>query len=140
MRQTENINVRVIEPLVAPADLKIELPMTDAAAETVVESRETVKRILAGEDSRLIVVVGPCSIHDEQAGLEYASRLAEVARRVQDRLFVLMRVYFEKPHHRRLEGIDQRPTPGRHVRHHLWFANRAADFIAHRRNELAGRH
>ncbi len=97
MRQIENINVRTIEPLISPAALKAELPMTDAAAETVAESREAVKRILAGDDPRLMIVVGPCSIHDEKAGLEYAEKLAGLARRVSDRFLVLMRVYFEKP-------------------------------------------
>jgi 3-deoxy-7-phosphoheptulonate synthase len=97
MRQTENINVRNIEPLISPQQLKTEQPMTSAAADTVVDSREIVKKILAGDDHRLMVIVGPCSIHDEHTGLEYAERLAELSRRVSDRLFVLMRVYFEKP-------------------------------------------
>lgn len=65
--------------------------------QTVVESRETVKRILAGEDSRLMVVVGPCSIHDPLAALDYARRLKELSDKVADQLFILMRVYFEKP-------------------------------------------
>ncbi len=97
MRPVENINVRSIEPLISPQQLKTEQPMTEAAAETVVNSREIIKKILAGDDPRLMVIVGPCSIHDEQSGLEYAERLAEISRQVEDRLFVLMRVYFEKP-------------------------------------------
>jgi 3-deoxy-7-phosphoheptulonate synthase len=97
MRQTENINVRGIEPLISPEELKHEQPMSEAAADAVVDSREIVKKILAGDDPRLMVIVGPCSIHEEKSGLEYAERLAELARKVEDRLFVLMRVYFEKP-------------------------------------------
>jgi 3-deoxy-7-phosphoheptulonate synthase len=97
MRPVENINVGRIEPLISPQELKTEHPLTQAAAETVVDSREVVKKILAGDDPRLMVIVGPCSIHDERSGLEYAQRLTELARRVNDRLFLLMRVYFEKP-------------------------------------------
>ncbi|MCC7085355.1 MAG: 3-deoxy-7-phosphoheptulonate synthase [Pirellulales bacterium] len=97
MYQTENINVRGIEPIISPLDLKHELPASEAVAQTVVDAREVVKKILSGEDQRLMVVVGPCSIHDEKSGLEYAQRLRELAGRVSEKLFVLMRVYFEKP-------------------------------------------
>jgi 3-deoxy-7-phosphoheptulonate synthase len=97
MRQIENINVRGIEQIISPVELKREQPLDEAATDTVVEAREVVKRILDGSDPRLLVIVGPCSIHDERVALEYAGRLAKLARRVKDRLFVLMRVYFEKP-------------------------------------------
>lgn len=97
MQKTHDINVRDTVPLTSPRQLKIDQPVSEAANRTVVDSREAVKRILAGEDQRLIAVVGPCSIHDPEAGLEYARRLADVARRVEDRMFVIMRVYFEKP-------------------------------------------
>jgi 3-deoxy-7-phosphoheptulonate synthase len=97
MRPIENINVRGIEQIISPVELKRAQPLNEAAAETVVDAREVVKRILDGSDQRLLVIVGPCSIHDERVALEYASRLATLARRVKDRLFVLMRVYFEKP-------------------------------------------
>src|SRR5690242_12237027 len=97
MHKTENINVRGIEAIISPSDLKREQPASDNASQTVYEGREVVKKILAGEDQRLMVIVGPCSIHDEKSGLEYAERLCKLAGRVNDRLFVLMRVYFEKP-------------------------------------------
>ncbi|HEY2759112.1 MAG TPA: 3-deoxy-7-phosphoheptulonate synthase [Pirellulales bacterium] len=97
MRPLENINVRGIEKIISPQDLKSEQSLSKAAAETVIQSREVVKNILAGDDPRLMLVVGPCSIHDEKSALEYARRLAELARRVEERLFVLMRIYFEKP-------------------------------------------
>lgn len=97
MKATQDLHVRSTTPLISPRDLEIEQPATDRAAETIVRTRETVKRIIRGEDPRLMVVVGPCSIHNEQAALDYAERLAKLARRVEDRLFVLMRVYFEKP-------------------------------------------
>lgn len=73
------------------------LPVTEAASETVFAAREAVEAILRGDDRRLLIVVGPCSIHDEQAALEYAGRLRVLASRVADRLLLVMRVYFEKP-------------------------------------------
>jgi 3-deoxy-7-phosphoheptulonate synthase len=97
VRQTHNINIRELIPLVSPRELLADLPMTDSANETVVSCRESVKRILSGEDKRLLVVVGPCSIHDEQACLEYAQKLAALSRQVAERLLLVMRVYFEKP-------------------------------------------
>ena len=97
MKPTININVRGTVPLVSPRQLVAELPMNEAANRTVVDAREVIKRIIAGEDRRVIAVVGPCSIHDPVAGMEYARRLRELAERVNDRLFIVMRVYFEKP-------------------------------------------
>ena len=93
----QDVHVRDTIPLVAPRYLKSEEQVTDAAMQTVIESREAVRRVLAGEDPRMMVVVGPCSIHDHRAAFEYAQRLRALAGRVQDRLLVLMRVYFEKP-------------------------------------------
>ncbi len=97
MRPTQNINVVSTVPLTSPGALKAARAMKETANRTVVEGREDVKRILAGEDPRLIVVVGPCSIHLRESGLEYARKLSELARKVNDRLLVIMRVYFEKP-------------------------------------------
>ena len=84
-------------PLPAPALLQSEIPRTDEEAAFVAESRETIGSILFGEDPRFLVVVGPCSIHDTEAGLEYAQRLAALAERLKDKLYLVMRVYFEKP-------------------------------------------
>lgn len=97
MRRTENLRVTEVRRLVTPARLKAKLPITEVANRTVVEGRTAVERILDGSDPRLLVVVGPCSIHDETGALEYAGKLAELSREVADRLFVVMRVYFEKP-------------------------------------------
>jgi 3-deoxy-7-phosphoheptulonate synthase len=97
MTPLQDINVRDTVPLISPRYLKLEEELSDAAVRTVVESRETVKRILAGDDHRLIAVVGPCSIHDHTAALDYAARLKRVADQVRDHIFVMMRVYFEKP-------------------------------------------
>jgi 3-deoxy-7-phosphoheptulonate synthase len=97
LQPTQDLNVRSTDPLIAPRALRAEIEVSFSANRTVVESRETIKKILNGEDPRLFVVVGPCSIHDPKSALEYAQRLRNLAGRVQDRLFLVMRVYFEKP-------------------------------------------
>jgi len=97
MVQTNNLNVRKVTPIIAPADLKQVFPLSAEDASFVSQSRNTIKSILHGKDQRIMVVVGPCSIHDPKAALEYATRLAELAKQVEDKLFVIMRVYFEKP-------------------------------------------
>lgn len=97
MQPTQDLNVISTVPLVCPEELKTELPTTPAANRTVVEGREEVKSILEGKDSRLMVVVGPCSIHNIESALEYAKKLKSLSDRVKDRLCLVMRVYFEKP-------------------------------------------
>ncbi len=97
MQPTQDLNVRNLVPLVSPQQLKVELPMSEAANRTVVQARDDLKRILAGEDQRLVAIIGPCSIHDPRAALEYARRLQALAQEVRDRLLLVMRVYFEKP-------------------------------------------
>lgn len=97
MLQTSDIRVRELVPLVPPREMKEALPLSEAAAATVVQAREAVQRILAGTDRRLLAVVGPCSIHDSAAALEYAERLRGLRDEVGDQLLVVMRVYFEKP-------------------------------------------
>ncbi|MFT7487172.1 MAG: 3-deoxy-7-phosphoheptulonate synthase [Candidatus Paceibacteria bacterium] len=95
--QTDDVRIEGLRPLLAPAILMEEFVLDDAGAETVAGARRDLGRILSGEDKRLAVVVGPCSIHDTAAGIEYAQRLAELAGEVKDSLCVVMRVYFEKP-------------------------------------------
>jgi 3-deoxy-7-phosphoheptulonate synthase len=97
MVQTNNLNVLDVTPIIAPADLKQVFPLPLAGANFVNTSRNTIKSILNGEDKRLLVVVGPCSIHDPLAAIEYAKRLVKLAEELQDQLFIIMRVYFEKP-------------------------------------------
>jgi 3-deoxy-7-phosphoheptulonate synthase len=97
MRKIQDLHVVSTQALVAPRVLKQELPVTEAIADTVVEARQTIRRILRGEDRRLLCVVGPCSIHDPVAALDYAQRLARLRARLIDRMVILMRVYFEKP-------------------------------------------
>ena len=92
-----NVNVLSSELLPTPAQVKGRLPLTPAMEDFVVRSREGVRDILDRRDPRLFVVVGPCSIHDVEAAHEYATRLAGLARRVDDTLLLVMRVYFEKP-------------------------------------------
>src|SRR3954451_5561535 len=86
-----------ISPLLSPSLLRHELPIDEAVAETVTRSRAEVVDILDGRDDRLIVVVGPCSIHDPEAALDYAHLLAEHTEKVSGELRVVMRAYFEKP-------------------------------------------
>ena len=97
MFQTQDLRVREIVRLVSPRALKAELPSPEAASEAVASSRDRVTRILQGNDPRLLVVVGPCSIHDVKGALEYAERLSVVRKELSDRMEIVMRVYFEKP-------------------------------------------
>ena len=97
MSKIEDVRVRNYSPLVSPRQLIQELPLSEKAAETVVEGRAAIQRILAREDKRLLAILGPCSIHDEDAALEYAERLQALQRQVGDTFFLCMRVYFEKP-------------------------------------------
>jgi 3-deoxy-7-phosphoheptulonate synthase len=97
MLKTQNLHVVKTEPLVPPVALKRELPASDAIYEGVLKARATVRDIIAGTDRRLLGVVGPCSIHDPEAALDYARRLAALAPRIEGKLFIVMRVYFEKP-------------------------------------------
>jgi 3-deoxy-7-phosphoheptulonate synthase len=93
----DDLNVASNETLITPEQLKRDIPMTAAALETVSHGRQVVRDILDGKDHRLFVVIGPCSIHDIKAAHEYAERLKGLAEKVSDTLFLVMRVYFEKP-------------------------------------------
>ena len=97
LQPTQNVNVTGFTQLVSPGEIEANLPMTSQAHRTVVEGRQTIQNILAGEDSRMLVVCGPCSIHDPQAAMDYAVRLADLKQQLSDRLYLVMRVYFEKP-------------------------------------------
>ncbi len=97
MQQTENLRVASARRLQPPRALKADLPMSERANRTVVEGRAAVQHILAQRDPRLLVVVGPCSIHDPKGAMDYAQRLAAMSRELSDQLFIVMRVYFEKP-------------------------------------------
>ncbi|MFN9771165.1 MAG: 3-deoxy-7-phosphoheptulonate synthase AroG [Burkholderiales bacterium] len=94
---TDDVRIRAIKELSPPSHIVREFPLRDAPAERVYETRQSIHRILHGMDDRLLVVVGPCSIHDPKAALEYAKRLVVERERLKDRLEIVMRVYFEKP-------------------------------------------
>ena len=96
-RQTDDLRIRDVRPLIPPAILLEELPLTERASNVVADTRLAVARIIRGEDLRFAVIVGPCSVHDPKAAREYASRLAPLASRYADDLLIVMRAYFEKP-------------------------------------------
>jgi 3-deoxy-7-phosphoheptulonate synthase len=95
--KTSDLHIVETSPLLAPTTLKAQLPHTKATAALVASSRDRIRQILNGSDQRLIVIVGPCSIHDVHAAYEYAEKLAILRDQLEDRLEIVMRVYFEKP-------------------------------------------
>src|SRR5580704_8833723 len=97
MSRVRDTRIVGYEPLLAPAALLDELPLTTAEAETVERTRAEVRALLDGADGRLLIVTGPCSVHDPKAALDYAARLVELGDRYADDLLIVMRVYFEKP-------------------------------------------
>lgn len=97
LQRTDDLRIQNVRPLIPPAILLEEIPLSDRASNVVTEARDTIGAILDGEDRRLLVVAGPCSIHDVKAALEYASKLKPIADRLAKHLFFVMRAYFEKP-------------------------------------------
>ncbi|MBT18017.1 MAG: 3-deoxy-7-phosphoheptulonate synthase [Dehalococcoidia bacterium] len=98
MKQSiSDVNIKRMRPLFSPDDLHEKLPASDDAIATVKKGRDSIKNILSGTDDRLLVIVGPCSIHDELAAMEYSDRLAKLASKLSERILIVMRVYFEKP-------------------------------------------
>src|SRR5688572_17213479 len=97
MVPTSNIRVREMRRLISPRTLRKQLPLTQAAHDVVVAGREAVTRIIRGEDPRLLLVVGPCSIHEVKSALEYATRIQTLRTELADTFEIAMRVYFEKP-------------------------------------------
>ena len=95
--ETVDVNIRQLDPLPAPRAFLRELPLTEEMSDLVLRSRQEIRDVLHGRDDRLLVIVGPCSIHDPKAAREYAERLAAVNRELNDRLVIVMRTYFEKP-------------------------------------------
>ncbi len=93
----DDLNITSNEILITPEQLKAQIPLSEAAQATVVQSRQVIRDILDGKDHRLFIVIGPCSIHDVNAAKDYAARLKELAAEVGDTLYLVMRVYFEKP-------------------------------------------
>jgi 3-deoxy-7-phosphoheptulonate synthase len=95
--QTDDLRIKEIKELIPPASLLADIPITEKAAQAVYEARREIHRILHGADDRLLLITGPCSIHDVKAAKEYASRLKEAKDRCAADLLIMMRVYFEKP-------------------------------------------
>ena len=95
--QTDDLRIGEIKEVIAPAEVLKSHPITDMASETVAKTRQSVHDILTGKDDRLLVVIGPCSIHDPKAALEYANRLKTLRDELAEDLLIIMRVYFEKP-------------------------------------------
>ena len=95
--RVEDLNIESINTLITPDQLKEEMPITDTAVTSVQQGRQVIRDILDRKDHRIFVVVGPCSIHDVEAAHEYAERLRELSEKVSDTLYLVMRVYFEKP-------------------------------------------
>ena len=96
-RRNDDLRITQVRPLLPPAILLEELPVTERASNVVANSRQAIADAVSGRDSRLVVIVGPCSIHDTGAALEYAERLLPLAQRYKDQLITVMRCYFEKP-------------------------------------------
>ena len=97
MYKTADLHVVETRPLISPALLHHEVPLTDTAAALVAETRDRIRNILRNEDQRLLVIVGPCSVHDVDAAYEYGKKLAALREQLSDQLEIVMRVYFEKP-------------------------------------------
>ena len=95
--RTDDLRIRHSQPLLAPAILSTDLPLQADSARLIAESRKTIEDILGGKDKRLLVMVGPCSIHDPAAAMDYARQLKEAGAKYRDELFIVLRVYFEKP-------------------------------------------
>ncbi len=96
-KRIENLNVFAEEEIITPSELKTEYPLTEKAVSTVMEGQQTIRNILSGKDKRKFIVVGPCSIHDPESALEYAHKLNKLSEEVSEKLFLVMRAYFEKP-------------------------------------------
>lgn len=97
MNQTYDVHVESFTPLISPDEFKHQLPITPEAENTVISGRNEIKDILSGKDKRLMVITGPCSVHDERSAIEYAEKLCDLREQVKDTMAVIMRVYFEKP-------------------------------------------
>ena len=97
LHNTDNVRIISSAPMVTPNALIEKLPLSEKAASVVVSARNTIKNVLYGNDNRLMVLVGPCSIHDTKAAMEYAQNLSKLRDELSQDLFIVMRVYFEKP-------------------------------------------
>jgi len=95
--KTDELRTTLIDNLVSPAELANQIPLDQATADFILESRKQIENIITGKDDRLLVVIGPCSIHDTEAAIDYAKKLKVLSEQYKDELLIVMRVYFEKP-------------------------------------------
>lgn len=129
MAQVTDLHISSNTALPAPTELLSEIARTAEQAEFMADSRQQIRNILNGEDKRFLLICGPCSIHDTKAGVEYAQKLAKLAEEVKDKIYIVMRVYFEKPRTTtgwkglimdpNLDGSDDIPEGLRQARHFL---------------------
>ena len=97
MSKLENIHISDITPIISPADLKSQISISSETSEFVINSRQEIANIIKKDDQRLLIIVGPCSIHDPKAALEYAEKLSPLIKKYKEKMMIVMRVYFEKP-------------------------------------------
>ena len=97
LQKTDDVRIKAVTELLPPIDHLYELPISEAAADLVVRTRQEISDLVHGKDNRLLVIIGPCSIHDPKAALEYAERLLPLRKKYEKELLIVMRVYFEKP-------------------------------------------
>jgi len=97
MQRLDNLRIASIRPVATPASVQQAVSITDLAADTVRSTRAAIEKVLDGQDDRMVIIVGPCSIHDPDAAIDYARRLIALRKKVEDKLLIVMRVYFEKP-------------------------------------------
>ncbi|MGR4990335.1 3-deoxy-7-phosphoheptulonate synthase [Vibrio sp. WZ-1] len=95
--KTDELRTQPLGPMPTPAELGSVYPITDDVADRIAQSRRQIEKILTGEDDRILAIVGPCSVHDTEAAIDYATRLADIQDKYKDELFIVMRTYFEKP-------------------------------------------
>lgn len=97
MKQTDDLRIAAIKELASPAQIHEQFPLTETAAATTALARQEIQDVMSGNDDRLVVIIGPCSIHDPKSALEYATKLAALKKELEGDLVIIMRVYFEKP-------------------------------------------
>ncbi len=97
MKLTYDVNVKEFIPIISPDRIKQEIPVEEDVAQTVINSRKDIENIISGKDKRLMIIAGPCSIHDTKAALDYAGKMNDLKKQVADKICLVMRVYFEKP-------------------------------------------
>ena len=97
MKNIQNLNIKEIAKLPSPDEFIKNIPLSNSQSSLIEDSRNIIEKILKGEDDRILLLVGPCSIHDRNLGIEYAKKMRDLAEKVKETIYVVMRVYFEKP-------------------------------------------